>query len=433
MAWWRLVGSILVFVVLSSAAAEALPVLRAVRVITTPEQTRFVIQFSEPVEHHLERQAAQPELGVPERVVIDFPGARVAEPAPLPKTLAQGPAVRIRATRVADSVRLLIDVPGLEDAGTFFLPDPFRLIVDVRGTPRFGAVQPTAKPTTTPVPLPQDIATIALPRTPTLAVPVAVAALPPTPVGPEAGRPNSTPAPIPPHGHPVKIVLDAGHGGKDPGASGVAGVAEKDIVLAIARRLRDRLRRELGYQVVMTRDRDVFIALEERTAIANAARADLFISIHANASPNEAAAGIETYYLRNTDDRATLRLAAMENGLRAMAGSGASDDGAALILSDMIQNYKIQESTTLAEKVQERLVSGVRRGHDDVNDLGVKRGPFYVLVGAGMPCVLAEVGFVTHPIEGQRLVAPDYQALLVDGLLRGIQASVENARAAGNL
>ncbi len=420
----------LVLLLLSAAAARALPVLRAVRVIATPEQTRFIVQFTEAVEHHLEQQPAQPELGVPARVVINFPGARVAEPAPLPKALPEGPAVRVRATHVEDGVRLVIDVPGLEDAGTFFLPDPYRLIIDVRGTPRFVPVTPTVPPTATPSPLPRGVATIALPRTPTLAV----AGRMPLPATPTAVRVSAV-ATVSSHvaAKAVKIVLDAGHGGKDPGASGAPGVVEKDIVLAITRALRDRLVRELGYQVVLTRDRDIFIALEERTAIANKASADLFVSIHANASTNPDLVGIETYYLRNTDDRATLRLAAMENGLRSMTGGGSDEPGAALILSDMIQNYKIHESTAFAEKVQAQLVAGTRRAHADVADLGVKRGPFYVLVGAGMPCVLAEVGFVTHPIEGARLTSADYQALLVDGLLRGIRASVENAQSAGNL
>jgi N-acetylmuramoyl-L-alanine amidase len=231
----------------------------------------------------------------------------------------------------------------------------------------------------------------------------------------------------------LKIVLDPGHGGKDPGALGVGGIVEKDVVLAITKRLRDRLLAEPDIDVVLTRDSDVFLRLEERTALANAEHADLFISIHGNASTNASASGAETYYLNNTDDHATLRLAAMENGLRSMTGQGGDSSDVALILSDLIQNYKVQEAVRLAQDLQSSLVSSLRVYGAGANDLGVKRGPFYVLVGAGMPGVLVEVAFLTNPEEGARLAESGYQDAIADGLLRGLRRSVEGMRTAGNL
>jgi N-acetylmuramoyl-L-alanine amidase len=228
-----------------------------------------------------------------------------------------------------------------------------------------------------------------------------------------------------------RIAVDPGHGGQDPGAIGVGGVQEKDVVLAIALQLRDRLQ-AVGFDVVLTRDTDVFIPLEERTARANTEQADLFVSIHGNASVNERLSGVETYYLNNTNDRATIRLAEMENGLRTLTGS-APAHGAQLILSDLIQSYKIEESVALAEDLQRGVVGALGARGWSVNDLGVKRGPFYVLVGAGMPCVLVEVSFLTHAQEGARLATPAYQQALADGLLRGIQRFIENTHLAENL
>jgi N-acetylmuramoyl-L-alanine amidase len=239
-------------------------------------------------------------------------------------------------------------------------------------------------------------------------------------------------APALPHRR-FKVVLDPGHGGKDPGAIGADGLAEKDVVLSIAHRLKVRLASEPNLDVGLTRDTDVFLALEERTARANAEQADLFVSIHANASPNPDLSGVETYYLNNTDDHATIRLAEMENGLRTVTGGGRRDHDVALILSDLIQSYKIQESVALAEQVQRALVASLDGRGSPVNNLGVKRGPFYVLVGAGMPCVLVEVSFLTNREEAARLADTTYQETIADGLLRGIRQFVENTRVAENL
>ncbi len=230
-----------------------------------------------------------------------------------------------------------------------------------------------------------------------------------------------------------KIVVDPGHGGKDPGAIGAAGVAEKDVVLEIARHLRRLLVATGDFEVVLTRDADVYLPLQARTALANEEEADLFISIHANASPKRDRAGAETYYLNDTEDRATLRLAEMENGLRSMTGAEGHDRDAAVILSSLIQNYKIEESLSLAEQVQRSLVEALRRNGTPVEDLGVKSGPFYVLVGAGMPCVLVEASFITHPREGRRLAQPSYQKAVARGLVHGIRRFAAHARVAENL
>jgi N-acetylmuramoyl-L-alanine amidase len=215
-----------------------------------------------------------------------------------------------------------------------------------------------------------------------------------------------------------KIVLDPGHGGEDPGASGYA--IEKDVTLDVARRLARLLRTRLGADVVLTRDTDETIALKERTARANAEDADLFVSIHANANPTGRSQGIETYYLDNSTDGGTLRLAKMENGLD-LLNPTPGEASLRYILSDLVQVGKLDASVQLARSVQRGLVRRLRRRHADVVDLGVKRGPFYVLVGAYMPCVLVEVAFLSHPVEGRRLARRDYRAEVAEGLYTGIE------------
>jgi N-acetylmuramoyl-L-alanine amidase len=227
-----------------------------------------------------------------------------------------------------------------------------------------------------------------------------------------------------------RIVLDPGHGGRDPGAEGFA--VEKKVTLAIARRLAARLRERLGAETILTRTGDATLALGDRTARANGEGADLFVSIHANASQNHHLHGVETYYLNNTHDRATIRLAAMENGL----GDVTPHTGRAdlrYILSDLVQVGKMEESLALATTVQRGLVDELRTRYPTVADLGVKQGPFYVLVGAYMPCVLVETSFLTHPTEGRRLGEDEYQDAVAEGLYAGIARFLVDARRARTL
>jgi len=222
----------------------------------------------------------------------------------------------------------------------------------------------------------------------------------------------------------LKVVLDPGHGGSDPGATGYA--TEKFVTLAIAVRLGELIRQRLDADVVLTRTDDRTLELSDRTAIANAERADLFVSIHANASPREAASGIETYLLDDTSDRATLRLAAMENGTP-VAKPQKGETDLTYILSDLVQGGKGEESHALARAIQRGLVGHMRRRYTDVVDLGVKRGPFYVLVGAHMPCVLVETAFLTNPTEGRRLAEPAFQDEVAEGIYGGIAGFLADA------
>jgi len=227
-----------------------------------------------------------------------------------------------------------------------------------------------------------------------------------------------------------KIVIDPGHGGHDPGAQGYA--VEKDVTLAIAQRLAALLRERLGAETVLTRTEDETLSLADRTARANAEEADLFVSIHANANPSGRLHGIETYYLDNAADRATSRLAAMENGLDLLHPRGQGSD-LRYILSDLVQVGKLDESIALARTVQRAVVATTRSRYPEVTDLGVKRGPFYVLVGAYMPCVLVETSFLTHPVEGRRMARAEYQATIAEGVASGVGRFLADSRRARTL
>ena len=203
-----------------------------------------------------------------------------------------------------------------------------------------------------------------------------------------------------PRGPVRRIVVDAGHGGHDTGAIGPSGVREKDVTLAMARRLATRLRAR-GFAVVLTRDRDTFVALEERTAIANARRGDLFVSLHANAHPRRDRHGVETYVLDVAGDRYARRLAARENG--ALDDEAYEGQDVRAHPGDLDAQASASSSRHLALAVQREVCAGVRGRVGEVRDLGVKSALFHVLLGARMPAVLVETGFISNRVEEQRL------------------------------
>ena len=238
----------------------------------------------------------------------------------------------------------------------------------------------------------------------------------------------------PPHAHAGRplVVIDPGHGGRDPGTETPGNVAEKDLALRIATHLRTALESR-GINAELTRADDAFLRLAERTALANRAHADLFISIHLNSSPDANAAGLETYYLNNTTDRATIRLAQMENTV-AGGYSAPGQPDLDYILTDLRQGYKANESASLARLIEAESIADVEASMGvRVNALGAKQGPFYVLVGAEMPAVLVECGFLSNPAETQNLLEPRYQKALADGIAAAVTDYFNAAAAVGNL
>jgi N-acetylmuramoyl-L-alanine amidase len=212
-----------------------------------------------------------------------------------------------------------------------------------------------------------------------------------------------------------RIVIDAGHGGHDSGTLGVDGIQEKDVVLEVALRLGKLLHERLGAQIVYTRSDDTFIPLEERTAMANKAQADLFLSIHANSSPDADARGVETYYLNFTSDATALDVAAREN---------AASDQSVHQLGDLVKKIalkdKIAESRELAADVEQSLYGGLQRGNAGLKDRGVKKAPFVVLIGAKIPSILAEISFVSNAKDASQMRQPDYLQRIAESLYKGV-------------
>ncbi|HEX4311827.1 MAG TPA: N-acetylmuramoyl-L-alanine amidase [Acidobacteriaceae bacterium] len=250
----------------------------------------------------------------------------------------------------------------------------------------------------------------------------------------EAGAPGiSAPEPAPAAQHTPnsmvralglkinRIVIDAGHGGHDSGTLGPGGLQEKDIVLDVALRLGRLLKQRLGADVIYTRSDDTFIPLETRTAIANQAQADLFISVHANSSPDASARGVEVYYLNFTSSADALEVAAREN---------ASSDESIHQLSDLVKKIalqdKINESRAFADDVDSSLYAGLDQGNPGLKDRGVKKAPFVVLIGANMPSILAEISFLTNPDDADELHQPQYRQRIAESLYRGVSRYVSS-------
>ena len=371
-----------------SATADDKTRVTGLRFLSSPAYTRIMLDLSQETKYEVRQLKEDITRGTPPRIYIDISGARLALASKEPVAVEDGLLKQIRIGQYsADIVRVVLDMHSLRAHNAFILPDPYRLVLDVQGQKA-----PESRPTKE-----APVRKMPVGRKPEVKEKVS---------GPGAAL----------NGGIRKIVLDPGHGGKDPGAIGVGGRAEKDVVLSIAKRLAVKLRNEMGIQVVLTRKDDRYVPLEDRTAIANAEEADLFISLHMNASVNTDAKGIETYYLDNTTDEAALRLAARENGT---SRKNVSD--LQFILSDMTQNMKLEDSIALAHRLHNSAVGGMSKAISEVKDLGVKKALFYVLVGARMPSVLVEMFFITNPNEGRSMGQESTQEAMVEALMQGIQ------------
>jgi len=214
-----------------------------------------------------------------------------------------------------------------------------------------------------------------------------------------------------------RVVLDAGHGGVEVGARGPGGTLEKDICLAIVRRLQRRLEDQLGLEVILTRDRDLEVPLTYRAELANNRQADLFLSIHANAAHGRGISGAETYFLSDSNvDEETRALVALENNTMGLADpTGAAGDEISMLLWELANKEYLRESRDLAEVIQRNLNIALA-----LPDRGVKQGRFLVLKGATMPAVLVEVGFISNPAEERRLLSSSYQQKLADALFDSV-------------
>jgi len=369
--------------------------VKDIRHWSTQNYTRVVIDMGGRItyRHHLLRR--DPALKKPGRLYLDLINARVSKEIdssiPIKGDLLQ----RVRAGQYKkDRVRVVLDINSIGSYKIFHLYDPFRIVVDVRkGEKKKKEKEPK----------------LAL-RTRHVRKGIRKSKIPDTNVS--LARQLGL--------NVKRIVIDPGHGGKDPGCYR-GKIREKDIVLSLARKLASKIRKEIGCKVYLTRNRDVYLPLERRTAIANMKKADLFISLHVNAHRNRRVHGIETYFLNMATDKNSVMLAAREN-----ATSEKSISDLQKILNDLMLNTKIHESNRLAHQVEKGLITDLDGRFRHVKNLGVKQAPFYVLIGAQMPAILVETGFLTNAAERKRLVSKAYQNEVAQGICDGIKGYINS-------
>ncbi len=405
-------------------------VVRDVKRVVLPEVVRVTIELDGEVAYQEET------LQNPSRLFFDLRGAYLAPSIEEGgKTFDDGDIVReIRiGTHPGGVTRVVLDTEDVARHSLFTLYNPYRLVLDLyrdqgrltqRGPAGAGADRRAAEVAVsaarTPAP---GVAKAPRPAPPAPVAPVAAAApastLPSTPAGP-----NVTTAPIAPESNSSgnyslarqlglgvsRIVIDPGHGGHDPGSLG-DGIREAELVLDVALRLEQLLKQEPGVDVVMTRRTDEFIELEERTRIANRQNADLFLSIHANSSRRRTAQGVETFVLNFANTSDAEEVAARENAIAKGSMRQLPD-----IVKAITLNNKLDESRDLAEIVQANLVTRLRQTESELPDRGIKQAPLVVLIGASMPSVLAEIGFVSTPDEGRRLKTSRYRQDIAEAL-----------------
>jgi N-acetylmuramoyl-L-alanine amidase len=372
----------------------------------------------------------QEQLDNPKRVFFDLRGAHLS-PGLRDKTLSFSDDI-VREIRLGrhpqNTTRVVMDTEGVDSYSVFTLYNPYRVIVDFRRK-GLAAAPPLVPgpPVTAAVPTTGFVRAEPKPVPPPPPAPATVTAPPLTPL-PSRGVAPGLSAPTVPLANSngqfslarqlglgvSRIVLDPGHGGHDPGVSG-NGISESELVLDVSLRLKKLLENQPGMEVVMTRDSDVFIPLEQRTAMANREGADLFLSIHANASRNLKARGVETYFLNFAANPEAEAVAAREN-----SASGQTMHRLPDIVRAITLNNKIDESRDFADTVQKAMVRTLSTRNHELLDRGVKQAPFVVLIGAGMPSVLAEISFVSNKQEGVLLKSSPYRQQIAEALFDAI-------------
>jgi N-acetylmuramoyl-L-alanine amidase len=393
-------------------------IVTSIRYWSEGAYTRIVIDQSKPVTFHAR------ELKKPDRLVFDLLSARVdrsLHKEPLP--INDGILKQVRASQYApDIVRVVLDLASIKSYAAFPLHDPERLVIDVTGDGGTAAA-PSSESTGTGTQ--QKTEPAADNGAQANAEPQAPFTLPSkTPDGNNTD--GSTLSLSRQLGLKIKtIAIDAGHGGHDPGAIGKSGLKEKTITLDIAKRLAALVKERLGCTVVMTRNKDVFIPLEQRPFIAKSKGADLFVSIHVNANRKRKARGIETYIQSlRASDRDAMATAARENSMSTKRLSELKSE-LDRIFADLAKDDKLEESLQLAHAVQGSLVDTMNPIKGNIVNLGVKRAFFYVLINTEMPSILAEVGFISNPDEEQMLRTDAYRQSIAEALYQGVKKYVE--------
>jgi N-acetylmuramoyl-L-alanine amidase len=407
--------------------AAAAGTIRSIRSSAGSNYTRIIVEVGQATKYNYGTVQGNPAKGLPPRLYVDLHDVYTGKSTKNDLWVGDVRVKRVRTGQhTGTTTRVVLDLEGPVTPSVTALTRPPRIVIELKGNGVAGQSLAKASPTAPA----RASGGGSVPK-----APASAAVKPKAPIatiGPSATRGTSSSAARKGTTRRKRVVIDAGHGGKDPGAKGYQGYSEKHAVVDVAKRLAAKLKSRLGVDVVMTRTDDRYIALEERKDIANRKEADLFVSIHANASENTKLRGIETYYLKNSNDRATLRLAKLENGVDMLIKGRdiSADADLPFIISDMVQGQKEADSILLATHIQDELVGYLSPLYHSVRSLGVKQGPFMVLDGTYMPAVLAEIGFISNSLEGRRLTVSSYRDAVAEGLYRGIKRYLGDARVA---
>ncbi len=365
--------------------------LDTVRYKSSDEYTRVVLELDGRVKYRYQVLDPNPKVDRPHRLYIDLQGSRLGHDVTSATTVSDGILRSIRTGQYnKDTTRVVLDFHSMQEYKVFPLENPYRIVVDVYSPTeqsKAAAAQKATQRKTT-----QN-----------------------SKYRPPKGSKSQAGDLLEQLGLTVRtIMLDPGHGGKDPGAV-ANGLREKDVNLRFSK-IVGKLLKEKGFNVVYTRTKDVFIPLEQRTAMANVKKADLFISIHCNANRSKKINGLETYSLNLAKSKDAVRIAARENAVNPRSISDLQ-----FILTDLMVNSKIKESRDLAKDVQSNTINRVRRKWQ-IKSKGTREAPFYVLMGAKMPSVLVELGYITNYTESKRLKSDKYLDYLARGIVDGVMA-----------
>jgi N-acetylmuramoyl-L-alanine amidase len=357
---------------------------------SNPSYTRVVVDLSRKADFKYHLLKKDPSINKPRRLYIDIKGAALAKVLKKSIPIGDGLLKSVRAGQYdKDTVRVVLDIETLEEYKVFPLTNPYRIVIDITGKVSERKAAESKK-------------------------------APAEEKSPPGTAPPDKPKPPPATGEALKvktIVIDPGHGGKDPGAIGKRGLKEKDITLKVSKMLKRELGKKLkSTKIILTRTKDIYIPLDERTAIANMKSADLFVSVHVNASVNRKATGVETYYLDYAHDEEAMKVASREN----FASTEEMDDVLQFILKDLRRSGNRIESSNLATHIQTNLLSNLKRKYRGIKSNGVKGAPFYVLVNSNMPSILVEISFISNPRDEKRLRDEKYLGEIVKGITEGI-------------
>jgi N-acetylmuramoyl-L-alanine amidase len=422
------------------------PSVTDIRTSNTDAYSRIVVTLDDTVKYD------SAHIHAPDRVYFDIYKAKVS-PELVHKTWDVQNGL-LKSLRVAQNkegvVRVVLDVDGAKDYSAFLLANPYRLVIDVHAQPTVTTAKREASPVVAP-PVTKsepDVTVAANVEKPAPDAPTPAKSSPAAKPGaskavasakPKADAPKTAVALQPPTEPKLnrdggrsltrelglkisRIVIDPGHGGHDTGTIGPHGLMEKDLCLDIALRLGRMIEEKLpNAQVVYTRKDDTFIPLEDRTAIANNAKADLFISIHANSSHDHAARGIETYYLNFATSPESMEVATRENALSQSSIHDLQD-----LVKKIARNEKIEESKELANDVQDSLAHRMQVISQNQRNRGVKKAPFVVLIGANMPSILSEISFISNPADEKLLKSVTQRQRVAEGLYHGITSYLDS-------